>query len=163
MAIMNDLEWPMLLYYMTYYEKFRNVMQKTEKEALTWKGQYYVTWHCSKYNISIVLQFDMTIDVYSYICLVPPTYKMLISLLFNSSLLKRLIGCVTNSCKCDHITPIPLLPVQQRINFKCVLYTFKCLHSQAPKYLHDLLRVSTSISSTRWQSGMILLEDKPNR
>ncbi len=34
MVIMNDLEWPMLSYYVILYEKFRNVMQKTEKVAL---------------------------------------------------------------------------------------------------------------------------------
>ncbi len=34
--IMNDLEWPMLSYYVIYYEKFRKVMLRTEKEALTW-------------------------------------------------------------------------------------------------------------------------------
>ncbi len=34
MVIMNDLEWPMLSYYVIYYEKFRNVMQRTEKVAL---------------------------------------------------------------------------------------------------------------------------------
>ncbi len=34
MVIMNDLEWPMLSYYVIYYEKFRKVMQRTEKEAL---------------------------------------------------------------------------------------------------------------------------------
>ncbi len=32
---MNDVEWPMLLYYVIYYEKFKNVMQRTEKVALT--------------------------------------------------------------------------------------------------------------------------------
>ncbi len=31
---MNDLEWPMLSYYEIYYEKFRKIMQWTEKEAL---------------------------------------------------------------------------------------------------------------------------------
>ncbi len=31
---MNDLEWPMLSYYVTYYEKFRKVMQRAEKEIL---------------------------------------------------------------------------------------------------------------------------------
>ncbi len=31
---MNDLEWPMLSYYVIYYEKLRKVMQRTEKEAL---------------------------------------------------------------------------------------------------------------------------------
>ncbi len=34
MGIMNDLEWPMLLYYVIYYEKFRKIIQGTEKEAL---------------------------------------------------------------------------------------------------------------------------------
>ncbi len=32
---MNDIEWPMLLYYVIYYEKFTQIMQQTEKEALT--------------------------------------------------------------------------------------------------------------------------------
>ncbi len=35
MVIMNDLEWQMLSYYVTYYEKFRKIMQRKEKEALT--------------------------------------------------------------------------------------------------------------------------------
>ncbi len=35
MVIMDDLEWPMLSYYVIYYEKFRKVMQQTEKEALS--------------------------------------------------------------------------------------------------------------------------------
>ncbi len=35
MAIMNDLEWPMLSCYVIYYEKFIKIMQWTEKEALT--------------------------------------------------------------------------------------------------------------------------------
>ncbi len=31
---MNDLECPMFLYYVICYEKFKKVMQRTEKEAL---------------------------------------------------------------------------------------------------------------------------------
>ncbi len=34
MVIINDLEWQMLSYYVNYYERFRNVMQQIEKEAL---------------------------------------------------------------------------------------------------------------------------------
>ncbi len=30
---MNDLEWPVLSYYVIYYEKFKNVMQETENLA----------------------------------------------------------------------------------------------------------------------------------
>ncbi len=35
MVIMNDLEWPILSYYVIYYEKLKNVMQWIEKEALS--------------------------------------------------------------------------------------------------------------------------------
>ncbi len=34
MVIMNYLEWPMLSYYVIYYEKFRKIMQWTEKGDL---------------------------------------------------------------------------------------------------------------------------------
>ncbi len=34
MVIMNDLEQPMLWYYVIYFEKFREIMPQTEKEAL---------------------------------------------------------------------------------------------------------------------------------
>ncbi len=33
MVIMNDLKWPILSYYVIYYEKLRKVMQRTEKET----------------------------------------------------------------------------------------------------------------------------------
>ncbi len=35
MVIMNDLEWPMISYYMIYYEKFNKIMQWIEKAALS--------------------------------------------------------------------------------------------------------------------------------
>ncbi len=35
MVIMNDLDKPMLSYYVIYYQKFKKVMQQTEKEALS--------------------------------------------------------------------------------------------------------------------------------
>ncbi len=34
MVIMNNLEWPMLSYYVIQYENFRNVMQQTKTVAL---------------------------------------------------------------------------------------------------------------------------------
>ncbi len=37
MVIMNDLECPMLSYYVIYYEMFRKGIQQTEKEALMCK------------------------------------------------------------------------------------------------------------------------------
>ncbi len=45
MVIMNDLEWPMLSYYVFYYETFRKVMQQTDKESLLklpWRNTLYV-------------------------------------------------------------------------------------------------------------------------
>ncbi len=35
MVMTNDLKRPMLSYYVIYYEKFRKIMQQTEKEVLT--------------------------------------------------------------------------------------------------------------------------------
>ncbi len=42
MVIMNDLECPLLSYYVIYYEKFKKiVMQQTEKEALSiWENMF---------------------------------------------------------------------------------------------------------------------------
>ncbi len=34
MVIMNDLEQPIISYYVIYFEKFRKIMQRTEKEAI---------------------------------------------------------------------------------------------------------------------------------
>ncbi len=50
MVIMNDLEWPMLSYYVIYYEKFKNVMQQTEKEALS--GKEMQIWYFNIFLIS---------------------------------------------------------------------------------------------------------------
>ncbi len=41
MVIMNNLEWPMISYYVIYYEKFRKVMQQTETEALVFNEKSY--------------------------------------------------------------------------------------------------------------------------
>ncbi len=43
MVIMNDLEWPMLLYYVIYHEKLKKVMQGTEKVALKLNTMQLVT------------------------------------------------------------------------------------------------------------------------
>ncbi len=42
-VIMNDLEWLMLSYYVVYYDKFRKIMQQTEKEVLKWyRPRWYI-------------------------------------------------------------------------------------------------------------------------
>ena len=50
---------------------------------------------------------------------------------------------VTHTLKCDHITPVLCqlhwLPIEERIVFKILLLTFKCLNGLAPPYLCDLV------------------------
>ncbi len=48
MVIMNALEWSMLSYYVIYYEKFRKIMQWTEKEALITNSNH--VWVAKDYN-----------------------------------------------------------------------------------------------------------------
>ena len=47
------------------------------------------------------------------------------------------------SKKFDHVTPLLIslhwLPIEQRINFKILLITYKALNGKAPKYISDLL------------------------
>ena len=53
---------------------------------------------------------------------------------------------VTNTCRHNHITPVPVLadlhwlPVQYRIEYKIALITFKALTTQQPQYLLELVR-----------------------
>ena len=61
--------------------------------------------------------------------------------------LQRVLNCaaraVYQSNKYYHITPLLMelhwLPVEQRINFKILLITYKALNGQAPSYISDLL------------------------
>ncbi len=50
---------------------------------------------------------------------------------------------VTRTRKYEHITPVLMdlhwLPVEQRIEYKILLLTYKSLNGMAPKYLSDLL------------------------
>ena len=49
---------------------------------------------------------------------------------------------ITGIKKCDHITPvlkeIHWLPVQQRIEFKILLLTYKALNNMAPSYITSM-------------------------
>jgi hypothetical protein len=66
--------------------------------------------------------------------------------------------------KSDHITPhlkhLHWLPVQQRIKFKILTLTFKCLHGLAPKYLNDLLTLYKPSRTLRSSSGIQLVVPK---
>ena len=67
---------------------------------------------------------------------------------------------VFKSNKYDHITPLlrelHWLPIQQRIEFKILLMTFKALNKQAPTYLTDLLISYTPSRSLRSSSKNLL-------
>ncbi len=60
MVILNDL--PMLSYYVIYFEKFRKIMQRTEKAALTCFSWYWcaVTLHLHFHYITLRLFFNFT-------------------------------------------------------------------------------------------------------
>ena len=67
---------------------------------------------------------------------------------------------VTGGRKYDHKTPIlrdlHWLPVQQRIVFKLLLFTYKALHEQAPKYITDLVTPYAPIRNLRSSSQLLL-------
>ena len=64
----------------------------------------------------------------------------------------------------DHITPtlkrLHWLPVRQRITFKTLLLTFKCIHGMAPSYLCDLLSRKETSYQTRSNQGTLLVVPK---
>ncbi|KAF7640974.1 hypothetical protein LDENG_00002140, partial [Lucifuga dentata] len=67
---------------------------------------------------------------------------------------------ITHTKSSDHITPTLIqlhwLPVQQRINYKILLLTFKALHNLAPPYLSELLHPYTPSRSLRSSSAVLL-------
>ena len=62
--------------------------------------------------------------------------------------------------KHDHVTAFLVqlhwLPVQQRIIFKILLLTFKCLHHEGPAYLRSLLEWYRPKRSLRSSKGLLL-------
>ena len=68
---------------------------------------------------------------------------------------------VTRTRKYEHITPVlkslHWLPVTQRIHYKVLLLTFKCLIGKAPAYLQELLKVSTQSHSLRSNDQRLLV------
>ena len=67
---------------------------------------------------------------------------------------------VTGAKKRDHITPVLAslhwLPVDKRINFKIMLYTYKALNGLAPGYLTELLQVQPLRRSLRSNDNLNL-------
>lgn len=69
---------------------------------------------------------------------------------------------ITLTRSSEHITPIlkslHWLPVKQRIHYKILLLTFRCLHNLAPVYLSDLLTPYTPSRALRSSEGNFLIE-----
>ena len=71
---------------------------------------------------------------------------------------------ITKCKKSEHITPIlkqlHWLPIQQRIKFKILTITYKCLHGLAPDYLVNLLTPYIPPRDLRSSSAMHLVIPK---
>jgi hypothetical protein len=67
---------------------------------------------------------------------------------------------IVKSQKRDHITPVlkelHWLPVCERIVYKILLLTFKCLNAEGPIYLKELLHHHTPSRSLRSSSALLL-------
>ena len=73
---------------------------------------------------------------------------------------------IARSRKFDHITPLLIelhwLPVEQRIIFKILLFTFKVVNGLAPSYLSELLEAYIPRRMLRSSTQMLLHEPKFN-
>ncbi len=61
----HDLEWPMLSYYVIYCEKFRKVLQRTEKVALTRAGTHRYAKN-KQYCIKLVLILGISCHLFFF-------------------------------------------------------------------------------------------------
>ena len=73
---------------------------------------------------------------------------------------------VTRSRREDHITPVLMnlhwLPVEQRIEYKILLLTFKALHGLAPGYLQQLIKQYVPRRELRSMDKMTLYNPTAN-
>ena len=50
------------------------------------------------------------------------------------------------------------LPLRERINYKIIMWVFKCLHNQAPQYLRSLFKIKENIRDLRSSEKALLIE-----
>ena len=71
---------------------------------------------------------------------------------------------VTRTSQHSHITPVlqelHWLPVDLRIKFKILMYTYKGLHEQAPGYICDMLHVYKPARTLRSMDSLMLVVPK---
>ena len=67
---------------------------------------------------------------------------------------------VTRTRKREHITPVLIklhwLPIEHRIIYKVLLYTFKAIHDSAPAYVHELVKQYKPSRTLRSSSKSLL-------
>ena len=67
---------------------------------------------------------------------------------------------VSRSRKHEHITPVLIelhwLPVQYRVQFKILVYTYKAVHGLGPMYLNELVTLYRPSRTLRSENGMLL-------
>ena len=71
---------------------------------------------------------------------------------------------ITRTQRRDHITPVLVelhwLPVEQRLAYKILLYTFKATKGDAPSYIGDLLEVHQPTRNLRSNARSLLVVPK---
>lgn len=71
---------------------------------------------------------------------------------------------ISRTRKRDHISPVLVqlhwLPVEYRLQYKVILYTFKAVHGTAPAYINDLISVHRPTRSLRSANQMLLTVPK---
>ena len=71
---------------------------------------------------------------------------------------------ITRTQRRDHITPVLMelhwLPVEQRLTYKILLYTFKATKGDAPSYIGDLLEVHQPTRNLRSNARSLLVVPK---
>ena len=71
---------------------------------------------------------------------------------------------ITRTRKYDHISPVMCelhwLPVRQRIEYKLLLITYKCLNNQGPKYLSELLTMYVPSRALRSEDQKLLVHPR---
>jgi len=73
---------------------------------------------------------------------------------------------ITKTARYEHITPVLMelhwLPINRRIEYKVLLYTFKAIHGDAPAYIKDMVQVKTPQRSLRSSSTTHLVVPPPS-
>ena len=74
---------------------------------------------------------------------------------------------ITKMKKYDHVTPLlhdlHWLPVKERIKYKILIITFKCIHGLAPAYLSDLIKFHQPSRPLRSQEKALLCNPRTHK